>query len=72
MANEFGWPQDKTLRFAGFARFGDEVRVFHVYGPTPTLCDYDDVLAAFPNTRKGHKQAEEFAASHGMCARKEN
>ncbi len=56
----------ETLRFAGFARFDNEIRVFHVYGPTPTRTDYADVLAAFPATRKGHKAAEHFAYDYGM------
>lgn len=56
----------KTLRLAGFARFGDEIRAFPMYGPSPTVCDYADVLARFPATSAGQKAAERFVDHYGM------
>lgn len=50
----------KTIKLAAFARFGDEIRVFPMYGPTPTVCDYADVLASFPATSAGQREAERF------------
>lgn len=55
-----------TIKMAGYAAFGDEIRVFSVYGPSPTAMVYSDVKATFPNTKAGQREAEDFAFSLGI------
>ena len=56
--------QKYTIRLAGFAAFGKEIRAFPVYGPTPCHYVYNETLATFPNTRAGYKQADAFVGSY--------
>ena len=54
-----------TIRFAAIAaRDDDEIIVFHVYGPTPCRYAYDEVIATFPNTKRGHDAALAYAADY--------
>jgi hypothetical protein len=52
----------KTLRFAAAARIDNEIRVFNVYGPYPTVSKHDEVLGTFPDTRKGEIAAGNLVA----------
>lgn len=53
----------KTIRLAAAAAFGNEIRVFAMYGPSPTVSRHDEVLATFPNTKAGSDAALAFTGA---------